>query len=351
MTKGINMESLRVAIIGTGRPHGTPGVTGCGMAHFHAKGYKQAASAQLVAVADIKRENGEKFVAEHEPAAEVYTDYKQMLANEKPDVVSICTWPHQHAEMVIAAAQAGVRAIHCEKPMAITFGDARRMNQACVDRGVQLSFNHQRRFNTPFRRARELIKEGAIGKLLRIEAQSGNLYDWGTHWFDMAFFFNEETPVDWVIGQIETRGDRKVFDAHIEGQGLSHFKFKNDVRGLMVSGYQADWGAQFRLAGVTGTIEIEPKGGPPLRIWASGQSDWTTIATPDGVSGHDAYSLAVMDVIDALRTRREPELSGRKALQATELIFATYESSRKRGRVDLPLQIEDSPYLAILNAK
>ncbi len=56
----------------------------------------------------------------------------------------------------------------------------------------------------------------------------------------------------------------------------------------------------------------------------------------------------MLDLIDALKTGREPELSARKAIQATELIFATYESSRKRGRVDLPLQIDDSPFLAMI---
>jgi hypothetical protein len=48
-------------------------------------------------------------------------------------------------------------------------------------------------------------------------------------------------------------------------------------------------------------------------------------------------------VIDALQTGREPELSARKALNATEIIFACYESSRRRGRVDLPLTISDNP--------
>ena len=54
-------------------------------------------------------------------------DYHEMLARENLDIVSICTWPHLHAPMVIAAAEAGVRAIHCEKPMAPTWGEARRM--------------------------------------------------------------------------------------------------------------------------------------------------------------------------------------------------------------------------------
>jgi hypothetical protein len=55
--------------------------------------------------------------------------------------------------------------------------------------------------------------------------------------------------------------------------------------------------------------------------------------------------LSVLDLLDCLETGREPELSSRKALRVTELIFATYESSRRRGRVTLPLEIDDSPLL------
>jgi predicted dehydrogenase len=85
-------------------------------------------------------------------------------------------------------------------------------------------------------------------------------------------------------------------------------------------------------------------------MWAKGESDWREIPVPDGITGDDAHVQGILDLLDALRTGREPELSAAKALQATELIFATYESSRKRGRVDLPLDIEDSPYLAMLGA-
>ena len=50
----------------------------------------------------------------------------------------------------------------------------------------------------------------------------------------------------------------------------------------------------------------------------------------------------------AVKNGREPELSGRKALQATELIFATYQSSRCRGRIRLPLTVDDSALLSML---
>jgi predicted dehydrogenase len=342
------METLGIAVIGCGKRWKTPGATGFGMAHQHMAGYRRATNVKLVAAADIKLENAQAFAEEYDPGARVYTDYLQMLEAEKPDTVSVCTWPGLHCEMVVAAAAAGVRAIHCEKPMAPTFGEAKRMHQACVDRNVQLTFDHQRRFNTPFRRAKELLSGGAIGSLLRMEAQCPNLFDWGTHWFDMLLFFNDQQAVEWVIGQVEKRGDHEVFGVHMEGQGISHFKFKNDVHGTMITGYQRDNSAQIRLIGNEGTIEIAAKGGPSLRIWPKGQSDWREVPTSDDINGPEAYPLAVLDAIDALRTGREPELSSARALQASELIFATYESSRRRGRIDLPLDVGDSAYLAML---
>jgi UDP-N-acetylglucosamine 3-dehydrogenase len=351
-TRKVKMETLRVAIIGTGRPWKSPGATGFGMAHSHIKGYKQAKDVKVVALADLVEERAKLFVTEHVPDAKIYTDYHQMLLKEKPDMVSICTWPVLHSEMTIAAAKAGVRAIHCEKPMAVTFGEAKRMYKACIDHNVQLTFGHQRRFNTPFIKAKELVKEGAIGQLQRLEANTGNMYDWGTHWYDMLFFLNDDTPVEWVIGQVDARGGQTTFGVPMDGQGIAHFKYKNDVRGLMVTGHQAGYGAEIRLCGSEGTIEIAPKGNRHLRIWGKGQTGWQDIKTPDDIHGGDAFELSILDTIDAFRTGREPELSGRKAMQTTELIFATYESSRRRGRIDLPLtDVDDSPFLEMNGLK
>jgi hypothetical protein len=61
-----------------------------------------------------------------------------------------------------------------------------------------------------------------------------------------------------------------------------------------------------------------------------------------------ATALGLLDAIECLKTGEEPMLSSRKALQATELIFATYESSRRRARIDLPLDVEDSAFLTML---
>lgn len=338
--------TLKAGIIGCGRPK-TPQRPWGGQAQRHVEAMKGPA-AQLAAMSDVALENAQAFQAEH-GGERIYTDYREMLQKESLDFVSICTWPGLHAEMVIACAQAGVRAIHCEKPMALTFGDARRMVEECESHGAQLTFNHQRRFGEPFQRAREMLRAGEIGELQRVEGMCDNLFDWGTHWFDMFFFYNGEAPAQWVLGQIEWRGAGTVFGAPIEKQGLSHIRFENGVHGLLVTGHQSgnEWGARNRLVGTRGIIEVgvrEPnsKGDSvPLRILGRGDG-WQNVPTSEGLDAGEAVTRGILDAIDALQNNREPELSGRRALRATEVIFATYESSRRRGRVEMPLQAEDS---------
>ncbi|MGN6813762.1 MAG: Gfo/Idh/MocA family protein [Thermomicrobiales bacterium] len=340
------MSEFRVGIIGCGRPRNTDGATGFGMSHWHARGYEESPDCRIVALADISEENARAFQAEH-GGDHLYTDYQEMLARENLDIVSICTWPHLHAPMVIAAAEAGVRAIHCEKPMAPTWGEARRMVETCERHGAQLTFNHQRRFAAPFRQARELLRAGAIGPLQRLEMRCIDLFDWGTHWFDMCHFYNDETPAAWVLGQVDLRDGRTVFGIPLEGQGLSHIKFANDVHALVVTGPDHGWTAQNRLVGAEGVIEVGVQDGPPVRVWGWGQSGWTALDTPADSPALAVVARGVLDLVDALKTGREPELAGRRALRATELSFATYESSRRRGRVDLPLDIDDSPLAAL----
>ncbi len=339
------MTAFKAGIIGCGRHPGTPGATGSGMGHHHALGYQASPDVHLAALADINLESARLFQDEH-GGGRLYADYREMLAKEALDILSICTWPHLHAEMVMAAAEAGVKAIHCEKPMAPTWNEAQRMLAACDQHGVQLTFNHQRRFDTEYRQARQLLRSGAIGKLLRMEAFCNDLFDWGTHWFDMLFFYNDENPVEWVIGQIDPRDGRTVFGIRLEGQGISHFKYQNGVTGLLLTGHSDPWEAYNRLIGEEGIIELSMTRKPPLRIWGKGMPAWQPVPTEPAV----AVTQGILDMIDALKSGRQPELSGAKALRATEMIFATYESSRQARRIDLPLQSQLFPAPTIIGS-
>jgi UDP-N-acetylglucosamine 3-dehydrogenase len=342
-------ERYRVAVIGCGKPWKAEGSTGFGMSHAHVHGYLETGVCDLVAVADIVCENAQAFSDQYGGSAKVHTDYQQMLEDEKPDIVSIATWPHLHAPMVLDCLSADVRAVHCEKPMAPTWGEAKGMHRAAEQKGIQLTFNHQRRFLEPFRLARQLLRDGVVGELRRIEGACDNMMDWGTHWLDMFFFYNGENEAAWVLGQIDAREEKRVFGLPHENQAICEFKFKNGVRGVLFTGYDSNIGCENRLIGEDGVIELHNQQ-PHVRVRGKGDADWRTYETAEGLHGNVAIDRAIADLVGCLATGEEPELSSRKAVRSTEVIFATYESSRRRARVDLPLDTDDSAFLTLLHA-
>lgn len=328
-------DTLRAAIIGCG-----------GRGRAHAEGYAADDRVTLVAVADPVADSRATLLEKY-AAPQQYDDYRQMLDAEKPDLVSVCTWPHFHREMIEAAARTGPKAILAEKPMAPTWGESKAIHAACVDRGIQLTFCHQRRFGDRFQTARQLVRDGAIGTLRRVETSCPNLFDWGTHWFDMMFFFNDETPAEWVLGQLSVEKESEVFGVRLDTSGLSWIRFANEVEGLMVTG-DAGWGLIIRLVGDEGVLEILPGNREPaLKLMRGGET--TEPGLTIGVPAPAHTIASVRNMIDCLESGDEPELSTHKALRATELIFATYESSRRRGRIILPLEIDDSPLLTMLD--
>ena len=321
------------------------GIIGCGgRGRSHARGYQASQEVEIVACADPVEESRENFVEEFAVPSS-YSDYTDMLEKEDLDFVSVCTWTGMHRDMVVDAASSGIRAIHSEKPMAPTWGESKELYQACVDNEVMVTFCHQRRFAPSFRKAKALVDEGAIGDLIRLEGACPNLFDWGTHWFDMFFYYNNDAPAQWVIGQIDVEEESQVFGVALETSGLSWIRWQNGVEGLLATGGVELQHASNRLVGSEGIIEVGGgKDKPPVRVLKGGKWDAVDVTRSEA----NATTDSVLDLIACVKSGEEPELSGRKALQSTELIFATYESSRKRGRVDLPLETTDSALLSML---
>ena len=370
----------RVAIIGTGADPEKQDRTGFAMAYRHAPGYLRLDDCDLVACADIVPENARAFADRFGiPQTNVYEDYEEMLAEEDLDIVSVCVPASFHADIVVGCAESGqVSAVHCEKPMATTWADCKRMVDACDRHNVQLTIDNQRRFGAPFRKAKELLDDGAIGDLVRIEWAEDNLFDAGVHTFDLCRFYTDDEPVDWVLSGIDFSEENVWFGTHNENHGLSQWKYDNGVYGLAATGDGSDMvGCYFRLVGDSGVIELGVDGGPALRYRSDG-GDWKTVKTPDSIHA-PAYSLpragarklaqrlpavpdrtfdkttfyerAIEEVVNALDEGREPEISGKNALAGTELVYASWESSRRRGRVNLPLDIDDNPLVEMIEAR
>jgi predicted dehydrogenase len=340
------------------------------MAYRHAAGYRRLEQCQLIACADVVLENARQFGNYWNLRSElVFGDTEEMLDVVQPDIVSICVPPHVHADVVLTCATHGAPdAIHCEKPMAKTWAECREMVGACEQAGVQLTFNHQRRFGRPFRAAKQLCDDGQIGTLQRIELGGKNLYDYGSHMFDLAGYITEQQPVEWVLAGIDYSTENIQFGAHNENRAIAQWRYENGVTGLAATGEESAVRCQLRLLGDEGLIEV---GGSEAPLRLLDDSGWQSVDTGrDGIHGPQSTLVsaalkriaervpfispeqigppsyvdrAIEEVVTALDEGREPELSGANALQATELIFACWESSRQQGRVDLPLEIGDNP--------
>jgi len=168
----------------------------------------------------------------------------------------------------------------------------------------------------------------------------------------MCGFFAGEQPAEWVIGQVDYRTERRVFGAHAENQTLGSWRYRNGVYGVVATGTGAALvGVTHRLSGTDGTIEVGVHDGPLLRVRRAGSATWEVVDTgEETLHGPGFHERGIADLVEALRTGREPALSARRALNATEIIFGIYESSRRRGRVDLPLTVSDHPLTAMVEA-
>ncbi len=99
----------------------------------------------------------------------IVEDAAALIAHPDLDAVILCTPHPQHAEQILAAAQAGLH-VFCEKPLCLTLADAQQAVAACQSRGLVLGIGHERRFEPEIIALRELIAQGTLGQILQIEA-------------------------------------------------------------------------------------------------------------------------------------------------------------------------------------
>ncbi len=345
--------ALTVAFVGTGKKREEKSVKGYAMAYMHAEGYAALADVEMVAACDLVEENARAF-ADAWGIEATFEDYQEMLAQIEPDIVSICTWPHLHETMVVDCARAGTGLIYCEKPMADTIGGARRMVQICDEEGTMLCFNHQRRYGAPFRIAKEMLDDDQIGELQRIEWGGANIYDYGSHNFDMAQYFNDETPPSSVMAQVDYHTECLWFGAHNENACLALIEYENGVQGLVAAGdVQNAIGCHNRLIGSEGMIELgsHAEGAGALRVQRFGEGGWENVDTAgEGMHAQEYINRAIADSVHAFRDGGRSMMDAHNAIHGTEAIFACWESALQRARVDVPIESEDNALNAMVEA-
>lgn len=329
----------RAAVIGCGaqQRHGDEGFA---IGHAHGASYRALPGVDLVAACDVDADNLRRF-QERFAVPRGYLDYRELLAQEKPDVVSVCVPVGWHREMVVACAEAGVRAVLCEKPLALSLEDVDAMVAACRRAGTTLALNTQRRFGARWRAARELVARGAIGEPLRFEGTcpGWDLLEWGTHWVDMARFFAGEAPAEWVFAQVDAATPRHRYGHRVENDALVAVGYAGGFRALLFMGEHAPPAPANRLLGTEGVLEVD--GAHGTRYVGADTAGWQPVEV--GADPRDPIQLSIEALLEAAEARREPPHGATCARAVMEVVLAAYESAAQGRVVALPLAARDFP--------
>jgi predicted dehydrogenase len=311
------MSKYRVGIVGTG-----------GIARHHAGYYRANPHTEIVAGADINPENLDRFCEEQEVPAK-YADYHEMLAQEQPEIVSVCTWQGSHPEITIAAAEAGARGVICEKPIGVDLAGPDAMIAACEERGVTLVAHHQTRYAPAFAAVKQAIADGAIGEPLGVWCTlMGGLLNIGSHSIDIVRYLLGDPDAKWVLGQAQRRTDRYERGALCEDLCMAIVALEGGARiQIDLDMPDTDVKVTRMVLGTEGRIELDGDG---PRLLSSSTEGWVALPT-------ESQPGFLEDFLSAMEGGPEHRCAIRHAMAAHEVMMALYESARVRGTVELPL--------------
>lgn len=306
-----------------------------------------------------------------------FADYRKLLDEAKPDVVSICQRHlDQHRDMVLECAGRGIH-MYLEKPMCRTLAEADEMVAACEKHNVKLALAHQTRYSPRLRVVRDMLLDGAIGEVLELRGRGKedrrgggeDLWVLGSHVMNLMHHLGGDPR--WCFAQVLNEG-HPITKADVapgaEGIGPLTGDQVHAMYG-MDDGLTAFFGSHrgagtgetrfgLQIFGSKGVIEITTGYLPPAfyladPLWSPGRtkSKWVEISSagpgkpePLKDGGHHAGNvLACGDLLDAIENNRQPECSIYEGRTTVEMIAGVFESTRVGGPVALPLQTRENP--------
>lgn len=320
---------------------------------------------EFVAMCDIvpeaMEEKSKKFGLE---GVRKYTDYRQMLAQERPELVAIATESGKHAAIALDCIAAGCNVI-IEKPIALSIADADAIVKAGHDAGVVVCANHQNRFNKSVQYIRRALEAGRFGRLshgaAHVRWNRGKGYyeqaPWRGTWAQdggclMNQCIHNIDLLRWMMGdeveEVMAYTDQLAHPyLEAEDLGLALVKFKNGAYGLIegtTNVYPKNLEETLYLFGETGTAKAAGTSDNIIAEWnfADGLDDPETVKkqfseNPPNVYGF-GHTPLYADVIDAIVNHHAPLVDAEAGKRALELVLAIYKSAAEHRPVKLPLE-------------
>lgn len=307
---------------------------GCAGIQTHAAAYTACKQTHLVAVCDADPSKLERC-AEHWRVKGRYRSALQLLEEERPEIVSVCTPDVTHHELICAVLQTeGIRAVLAEKPLALTLGDAQELVALAERRGVVLAVNFSRRYSPSHVSLGDFLRAGGIGpiRLLTGLYTKGTIHN-GTHWFDLARFLVGEVVRVAGHDRLHEIGDDPTLDARLEFQSGAIAELHACAAGDFTV-FEMD------LIGRDGRVRVVESGhvmeffevseGIPFVGYRSLVQKKHLEDRLDQLLLH-----AVEDVVGCLEQARSPRCSGSDGIAALRIALAVGAAARSGGTVSL----------------
>ncbi len=337
-------RELRTAVIGLGK-----------LGLLHAATFNVLPGCRLVAVADKTKTVLDGLKSRMEGVA-AYSDHERLLDEARPDLVAIATPTGLHVPIAVDCVERGIP-VFIEKPLSLNASQAAPLLQSLRKRPVVNMVGYMTRFIDTFRKGRELVATGALGKLqmLRGSMYIGQLFKRGKGWrYDkgasgggvlttqnshvidlLLWYFGD---IDWVSAHVT-----RLYSESVEDHAHVFMQFENGLRGF----FDASWSArhyrtptvQLHVQGENGTLDVDDDG---VRLWlsdpASGMTaGWHSWRKPDLYRGTlfdiggPNYTEQALQFLQALRGSGSVESDVKSAFKVQQVIDAAYQSSERQG--------------------
>lgn len=312
-------------------------------------------------VPEVMQEKSERFGLD---SVHKYTDYKELLKEEKPELVAIATESGKHATIALDCIAAGCHVI-IEKPIALSIADADAIVKAGREAGVVVCANHQNRFNKSVQYMRKALEGGRFGKLshgaAHVRWNRGKGYyeqaPWRGTWAQdggclMNQCIHNIDLLRWFMGddidEVMAYTDQ-INHPYLEAEdlGIAIVKFSNGSYGVIegtTNVYPKNLEETLYIFGEKGTAKAAGTSDNIIEEWRfdDEQDDPETVKkqfseNPPNIYGF-GHTPLYADAIEAIKTGRAPLVDAEAGKRALELVLAIYESAAEHRPVKLPLE-------------
>jgi predicted dehydrogenase len=277
-----------------------------------------------------------------------YDQYDALLRSDEVDAVYIALPNSLHADFAVRAAEAGVHVL-CEKPMAVTAADCRRMVAAARKHGVKLMVGYRLHFEAANLAAVETLRSGAIGTprsfdstftmqvqpdniRLRAELGGGPLHDLGTYCINAARYLFRAEPTE-ACGFSAARSDDARF-GEVPEQISALLRFPDERLARFTVGFGGAHVSRYEVVGSKGVLRVDPAydyaGALAVELQSDGRRSRRSFRKRDQVAAELRYFS------ECIRRNREPEPSGSEGLADVLAIEAILEAIATGRNVAIP---------------